>query len=121
MSYEKGLDFYFDYLSVNAYIAWTEIQKICMEFDLKLNPCPVLFTALLSAHGQLGPAEIDAKRTWMAANVIRKTQLLNIPLSPPASHPFKPLLALRVSLVAIHHGIGAEMIGRIFSACWAES
>jgi len=121
MPKRRKVTFYFDYISHNAYIAWIELQRLRDELDFELVPRPVLFAALLAANKQLGPAEIKPKLEWMTENVLRKAKLLDIPLAPPASHPFKPLLALRASLVAIDAGCGDEFVERLFTACWAES
>lgn len=55
------LHFYFDYISHNAYLAWTQLDALCKKHDLVLQPVPVLFGAMLKANGQLGPAEIRAR------------------------------------------------------------
>ena len=94
---------YFDYISNNAYIAWTQIGEIAKKYERLLEPIPVLFAGLLNAHNQLGPAEVAAKLKWMIGNTLRKAALLQIPLNPPASHPFNPLLSLRASLIFHPH------------------
>ena len=52
--------FYFDYISSNAYLAWTQLPALTAKYDVDVEPVPVLFAGLLGAHGQLGPAEIPA-------------------------------------------------------------
>ena len=54
----RTLRFYFDYLSSNAYLAWTQLPKLASRFGVAVEPIPVLFAGLLEAHGQLGPAEV---------------------------------------------------------------
>ena len=88
--------FYFDYISSNAYLAWTQLFALAEKYGAEVEPVPVLFAGLLKAHGQLGPAEVPAKALWMARNNLRKAARLALPLNPPAFHPFNPLLALRV-------------------------
>ena len=93
----RTLRFYFDYISSNAYIAWTQLPALAKRYDLAVEPVPVLFAGLLEAYGQLGPAEVPVKAAWMAKNNLRKAVRLGIPLRPPVHHPFNPLLALRIS------------------------
>ncbi len=88
---------YLDYISNNAYLAWEELPKLAAKYGATYEPVPVLFAGLLEAHGQLGPAEVPAKRRWMGFNTLRKARLLGLPLEPPVHHPFNPLLALRAS------------------------
>jgi len=80
---------------------------------------PVLFAGLLEAHGQLGPAEVPAKSLWMAKNNFRKAIRLGVPLSPPAFHPFNPLLALRVSTI-VEDASRRALIDALFRAVWVR-
>src|SRR5438445_144356 len=91
--------FYFDYESPNAYLAWTQLPKLAQRYGFTVDPVPILYAALLDAHGQLGPGECPAKGRWMSKNLARKAVLLGVPLNPPAFLPFNPLLALRTTLL----------------------
>lgn len=115
------LSFYFDVISHNAYLAWTQMESLCNRLGLALEPVPVVFGALLKANGQLGPAEIPAKREWMLKDVIRKALRLQVPLAPPASHPFNPLTALRACCVDLPDADRRRLIDGLFRAAWAES
>src|SRR5438552_4809616 len=112
--------FYFDYISSNAYLAWTQLPKLCDRYAFTIEPVPVLFAGLLEAHGQLGPAEIPAKALWTAKNNVRKATLLDVPLNPPAFHPFNPLLALRVSSPPLDAAARHALIGALFDAVWVH-
>ena len=87
----REIRFYFDYISHNAWIAWTQIHSLAERYDCTVIPVPVLFAGLLKAHGQLGPAEVPPKVRWMLNNTLRKAALLDIPLKPPASYLPIPL------------------------------
>ena len=58
----------------------------------------MLLGALLRHHGQLGPAEIPAKREWTYRQVLWQARTLGIALQVPAVHPFNPLPLLRLAL-----------------------
>ena len=94
---QKRLSFFFDYISHNAYLAWHKLPELARAHGLTLTPVPVLFGAMLSHHKQVGPAEVPAKSRWMLWNVLRKAKLHDIPIAPPASHPFNPLVPLRAT------------------------
>ena len=115
------LEFFFDYISPNAYLAWPEARRIAAQSGRSLQPRPVLFAALLQAHGQAGPAEIRPKMIWMMRNCLRKAQRLGIVLRAPASHPFNPLLALRVTRALQGSAQHTAVIEALFAATWAES
>lgn len=116
----KELEFYFDFVSNNAYLAWTQLPALCNAQSLKLRPVPVLFTGLLNSHANVGPAEIPAKRDWMTKNILRKAALVGVPMSPPIHHPFNPLLALRVCSAPISDGDRVILIDALFRAVWVD-
>lgn len=114
------LDFYFDYISHNAYLAWTQVHALAARHRRELRPVPVVFGALLSRWGQLGPAEVRPKARWMVRDVARKALRLGVPLAPPHSHPFNPLLALRVTCQVEETEARRRLIDALFRAAWAE-
>jgi 2-hydroxychromene-2-carboxylate isomerase len=113
--------FYFDYISHNAYLAWWRLDELEKRYEVQFEFVPVLFAGLLNAHGQLGPAEIPSKAWWMAKDVMRKAALLGVPLMPPASHPFNPLLPLRVSSIEMSAVDRRKVVGALFNATWGRS
>ena len=114
------LSFYFDYISHNAYLAWTQMRELCARHGLMLEPVPVLFAGLLKAHGQRGPAEVLPKSRWMLWNVLRKARQRGIPIAPPFSHPFNPLIPLRVSCVEMPLSDHLLLVDRLFAATWVQ-
>src|SRR5881296_4561619 len=112
--------FYFDYESPNAYLAWTQLPKLAERYGFTIDPVPILYAALLDAHGQLGPGESPAKGRWMSKNLARKAVLLGVPLNPPAFLPFNPLLALRTTLLASETRERDALIGALFQAVWVR-
>jgi 2-hydroxychromene-2-carboxylate isomerase len=116
----RTLRFYFDYVSPNAYLAWTQLPALAARHGIAVEPVPVLFAGLLEAHGQVGPAEVPAKIRWMWRNTLRKAARLGVPLRPPAFHPFNPLLALRVSSLALDGATRSALVGALFQAVWAR-
>ena len=112
--------FYFDYESPNAYIAWTQLPELARRHGCAIDPVPILYSALLDAHGQLGPGECPAKGLWMSKNLARKAVLLGVPLNPPAFLPFNPLLALRTTLLVSQTRERDALIGALFQAVWVR-
>ena len=114
------LRFYFDYISSNAYLAWTQLPELAEKYGFAIDPVPVLFAGLLEAHGQLGPAEVTAKARWMGKNNLRKAALRGVELNPPVFHPFNPLLALRASSTALETIQRHALIDSLFKAVWVR-
>jgi len=115
------VDFLFDYISPNAYLAWRAIHELAGRHGRSVRPSAVLYAALLNANGATGPAETPTKWEWMVRDVLRKAHRLGVPLRSPASHPFNPLLALRATCVPLEPEQRTGLIDGLFSAAWAES
>lgn len=116
----QRLYFLFDFISHNAYLAWARAQQIAAKHGLRFEPVPVVFGAMLSAHGQVGPAEVPPKSRWMLRDVLRKATLLNLPIAPPHSHPFKSLAPLRLACCALDASARIQLIDALWRATWAE-
>ncbi len=116
----RTLRFYLDYISSNAYLAWLRLPELAEKYAFEVEPVPVLFAGLLEANGQLGPAEIRPKARWMVRNTLRKAALLGVPLRPPNTHPFNPLLPLRASCLELDPAERERLIGALFAATWSE-
>ena len=115
-----SIRFYFDYESPNAYLAWTQLPKLASRYGFTVEPVPILYAALLDAHGQLGPGEQPAKGRWMSKNMLRKAALLGVPLNPPAFLPFNPLLALRTTILPLETERRRALIDALFDAVWVR-
>jgi 2-hydroxychromene-2-carboxylate isomerase len=92
------ITFYYDPISPYAYLAFERLPQVLMGLNVGVRYKPVLFAALLKAHGQLGPAEIPGKRDWTYRQVQWLAHQANIPLNLPSAHPFNPLTLLRLGL-----------------------
>ena len=114
------LYFLFDFISHNAYLAWQRAQDIAARHCLVFEPVPVVFGAMLSAYGQVGPAEIPPKSRWMLRDVLRKAAQLNLPIAPPHSHPFKSLVPLRMACCELPFEDRLRLIDALWRATWAQ-
>lgn len=91
-------DWYFDVVSPYAYLQMMRFPDLQDRLDIR--PVPVLFAGLLGAWGQLGPAEIPAKRvqTYRYAHWLASQR--GLPFRTPPRHPFNPLAILRMVIAA---------------------
>ncbi len=116
----KEIDFYFDFISPYAYVAWSEVSRLATAHDCIIHAYPVLFAALLDAHGTKGPAEVPAKRVYVFKDAFRKAHRAGLPpLTPPPSHPFNPLHALRAVAITTAPEERARLITALYGATWA--
>ncbi|MFP8779611.1 2-hydroxychromene-2-carboxylate isomerase [Hydrogenophaga sp. RWCD_12] len=92
------IDFFYDPISPYAHLAFECLPQALAGLSVVVRYKPVLFAALLKAHGQLGPAEIPSKRDWTYRQVLWMAQHHGVRLELPAAHPFNPLALLRLGL-----------------------
>ncbi len=112
--------FLFDFISPYAYLAFTQLPRVEAAVGRTFALEPVLFAGLLSAHGNLGPAEILAKRQYIIRDLVRMSQELGVPLDVPPAHPFNPLVALRVSCAAQQGVQRRAVVKALFDAVWRQ-
>jgi 2-hydroxychromene-2-carboxylate isomerase len=112
------LEFYFDFISPYAYLAWTQIHELADRYAAAVVPKPILFAALLDANATKGPAEIPSKRLWVFKDTFRRARYLGVPFAPPPAHPFNPLLALRLASAEVDTPVRRRLIDVLFAATW---
>ncbi|MFZ3129245.1 MAG: 2-hydroxychromene-2-carboxylate isomerase [Rhodoferax sp.] len=100
----KHITFYLDFISPYAWLAFEELPEALMGLSYSVTYKPLLFAALLKHHGQLGPAEIPAKRDWTYRQVQWLAHAKGRALDLPAVHPFNPLGLLRLAIATDPQG-----------------
>lgn len=110
--------FHFDFLSPYAYLAWTQIHALAEAHARTVEPVPVLFPALLNHWGHKGPAEIPPKKVYVFKDVVRTAARLGVPIEPPPSHPFYPVLPLRIASVPLEQAERRRLIDALWRAIW---
>jgi len=109
------LRWYFDFVSPYSYLHWQKVKQL-PQFG-HIQPVPIAFGAVLHHLGNLGPAEIPAKRRFMYRQLLWTAQAEGTPLRFPPGHPFNPLAALRLCLAA---GAGTEAVDVLFDWIWRD-
>lgn len=94
----KSIRFYFDVISPYAWLAFQRLPQVLQGHSHQVDYVPVVLGAVLSHHGQLGPAEIGPKRDWTYRHVLWLGRQLGVPLDLPACHPFNSLALQRLAV-----------------------
>ncbi len=110
-----ALVWYFDVVSPFAYLALPAVESLAQRRPVLLRP--IVFGAVLTHWGQLGPAEIAPKRlhTYRLCQFIAGRT--GMPFRFPPRHPFRSLDALRL-LTALDSDPAA--VRAAFDFIWAE-
>ena len=114
------IHFYFDFISPYAYFAWRKLPAIAEKYNREIEAHPIVFGKLLDKWGQLGPAEIPPKQSWLNQYCLRYAALNGFKYNPPKKHPFNPLTALRMSLKEVSGVDQLRVIDSIFEGGWSH-
>lgn len=109
--------YYFDPISPYVWLSAPAIERI-EAAGARVVFEPVLFAAMLHAHGHKGPAEIEAKRAYTFRDVMRQAARQGLAFAGPPGHPFNPLTALRMCLAIAGQAERRRFALALFSACW---
>lgn len=108
-------DWYFDFVSPYAYLQLMQFKRLPDSLAIRYRP--ILFAGLLKHWGQIGPAEIPAKRRHTYRQCQWLAERAGIPFKFPSVHPFNPLRALRLCIAL---DTEPAVIGAIFEFIFAE-
>lgn len=108
-------DWYFDFVSPYAYLQLMDFKRLPDSLEIRYRP--VLFAGLLERWGQVGPAEIPAKRVQTYRGCQWRADRAGVPFRLPDQHPFVPLRPLRLCIAL---GTEPALIGAIFEFIFAE-
>jgi 2-hydroxychromene-2-carboxylate isomerase len=115
----KTITFYLDFISPYAWLAFDALPLALEGISHRVVYKPVVFGAMLKHHGQLGPAEIPAKRDWTYRQVQWQARSQGTPLQLPASHPFNSLALLRLATACDADGTPNRFVcDKIFRHVW---
>lgn len=118
----KHIDFYLDFISPYAHLAFEHLPQALEGLSISVAYKPVLLGAILKHHGQLGPAEIPAKRQWTYRHVLWLGHAHGIRIEMPASHPYNPLAHLRLALSTSEDGSISRLVAEsCFRHVWHGS
>lgn len=97
------VDFYFDVVCPYAYLAHTRIETLCSELGATLRWRPILLGGLFKSTGAGDgpmPSMSPAKARLNMLDMQRWAEHCQLPLSMPASHPNRTVLAMRTIVAA---------------------
>lgn len=114
----RCITFYFDPISPYVWLCAASAIERIEAAGAQVRMQPVLFAAMLNAHGNVGPAEIAAKRAYTFRDVMREAARRGLTFAGPPGHPFNPLLALRMCTALGEERERRRFALALFAACW---
>lgn len=119
----KSVDFYYDYGSPTAYLAWTQLARICTERGAQLSYKPFLLGGVFKATGNQSPVLIPAKAKFMFADLHRWADRWGVPLTVNPHFPFNSMELMRAAVgLQLRQPERLEDFNRaIYTAMWVEA
>ena len=91
----KKVEFYFDFGSPAAYLAYTQLPKIAAANSAQIVWRPILLGGVFKASGNASPITVPAKGKWMLDDLARWAAHYGVPLVFPNPFPINTLPLMR--------------------------
>ena len=88
-------EFFFDFGSPTAYLAWTQLPGICTAAGADLVYRPMLLGGVFQATGNVSPVSVPAKGKYMLADMARFARRYGVPMTFNPHFPINTLQLMR--------------------------
>jgi len=116
----SAIEFYFDFGSPTAYLAYKRLQWIAKEYNAEVQPVPVLLGGIFKATGNKSPVENPAKGQWMFSDLNRFADLYSVKMAFNPFFPINTIYLMRGAVYAQQQGFLDTYMEAIYNAMWAE-
>lgn len=120
---QKTVEFYFDFGSPAAYLAWTQLPALCADAGARLAYKPMLLGGVFQATGNRSPAEVPAKSRYIRRDFQRHAAAYGVPLKFNPHFPVNTLQLMRGATAMQMAGDAARFDGycaAVFQAMWVD-
>jgi 2-hydroxychromene-2-carboxylate isomerase len=118
----RKVEFFYDYGSPTAYLAWTQLPRICAAHGAELVYRPFVLGAVFKATGNAAPGMVPAKLKYMVGDMARWAAKWGVEMN---INPFFPVNT--VNLMKAAAGVALRMPERLeafntacYRAMWIE-
>jgi 2-hydroxychromene-2-carboxylate isomerase len=119
---DRKVDFYFDFGSPAAYLAYTQLPHLCADAGATLVYKPMLLGGVFQATGNHSPAEIKPKGPYMTQDLQRFARRYGVPFVHNPHFPVNTLLLMRGATGLQMHQPDrfADYAAAMFQAMWVD-
>ncbi len=117
----KTIDFYFDFGSPTAFLAYKRLNQLTEQYDLTINYKPMLLGAVFKATGNSSPVFIPAKGQYMMMHDLpRFKKRYGVQFNHNPHFPINTLPLMRGAIAAEQIGCFDTYAAAIFNAMWVD-
>jgi len=116
------LEFYFDFGSPTAYLAYQRLLQLQQQYDLDIDYKPMLLGGVFKATGNHSPAAIPAKGLYMMTQDLpRFAKRYNVAFRMNSHFPINTLTLMRGAHAALDQGCFPAYCKAVFEAMWIHN
>lgn len=117
----KQLDFYFDFGSPTAYLAYGRLKQLCDQYGLIVNYRPILLGGVFKATANASPVTIPAKAAYMLQHDLpRFSARYGVTLNFNPHFPINTLNLMRGAIAAQQLECAETYRDAVFTAIWVD-
>ena len=118
----KTVDFYFDFGSPAAYLAYTQLPKLARETGAEVVMKPMLLGGVFQATGNRPPISVPLKGTYLFQDLARYARRYDVPLNMNPHFPINTITLMRadVGLALRNPAQLASYRDAVFNAIWVN-
>ena len=117
----RRVEFYYDYGSPAAYLAWARLPAICEKHDAELVRRPVLLGGLFKATGNQTPVNVKPKGEWMFDDLARHAAYYDVPFKKNPYFIINTLPLMRGAMWAERNGQLENYDRVMFESIWVNA
>ena len=116
----KNIEFYFDFGSPTAYLAFTQLQLIAERQKTNLVYFHILLGGVFKATGNNPPASVPAKGKYMMADLQRYADKYKVPYKRNPYFPVNTLSLMRGAVSFQENGDFLKYMNVMFQNMWID-
>ena len=116
----KEIDFYFDFGSPTAYLAFTQLPLIAKRNNTQLNFHPILLGGIFKITGNQPPGIIPAKGAYMSKDLPRFAKKYGVAFNHNPFFPINTLSLMRGATSYLINGDFEKYLKIIFHSMWVD-
>jgi 2-hydroxychromene-2-carboxylate isomerase len=117
----KTVEFFYDFTSPTAYLAWTQLPAIVKRTGGKLVYRPMFLGGVMQTTGNRPPGTVEAKGRWMQADLARFARRYGVPFARNPHFPMMTLLTQRIAVGIVDTPDFERYLAAVFNAAWRDS
>jgi 2-hydroxychromene-2-carboxylate isomerase len=94
----KTVDFYFDFGSPAAYLAWTQLPQLCADAAARIAWRPMLLGGVFQATGNRAPMMVPLKGKYLFIDLARFARRYDVPLRLNPNFPINTITLMRIAV-----------------------